>query len=108
AEVALRDADVRVVDVAVDDVRDDVAGILARANGVGEPAKERRRRGAVQLQRLVGADARARANLVSESGDARHDKSAAFRRTTRGRAPRRTGKTSGDPRALRRRGSTEY
>ena len=50
AEVAPRDADVRVVDVAVDDVGDDAVGMLARADAVGEPAEQRRRRVAIQLR----------------------------------------------------------
>ena len=54
AEVALRDAHVRVVDVAVDDVGDDALGMLARADGVGQPAEQRRRRVAIELERLVG------------------------------------------------------
>ena len=57
AEVALRDADVRVVDVAVDDVGDDAVGVLAGADGVGQLAEERRRRRAIELERLVGVDA---------------------------------------------------
>ena len=44
AEVAPRDAHVRVVDVAVDDVGDDALGMLAGANGVGEPAEDVRGR----------------------------------------------------------------
>ena len=39
AEVAPRDADVRVVDVAIDDVGDDALGMLAGADAVGEPAR---------------------------------------------------------------------
>src|SRR5262245_13584358 len=42
AEVAARHADVRVVDVAVDDVRHDPLGVLASADRVGEPAKQLR------------------------------------------------------------------
>ena len=59
AEVAARNADVRVVDVAVDDVGDDPVGMLACADAVGETAKQRRRRVQVELERL-GAIERAR------------------------------------------------
>ena len=41
AEVAARDADVRVVDVAVDDVGDDPVRVLARADAVGQLAEQR-------------------------------------------------------------------
>src|SRR3954467_15133581 len=57
AEVAARDADVRVVDVAVDDVSDDAVRVLAGADAVGELAEQRRRRLTIELQRLVSADA---------------------------------------------------
>ena len=63
AEVALRDADVGVVDVAVDDVGDDPFGMLAGADPVGQPAEQRRRRVPIELERLGGIDAPARANL---------------------------------------------
>ena len=66
AEVAARDADVRVVDVAVDDVGDDAVRVLARADAVGQLAEQRQRRVVIQLQRLVGADAAAGADRVSE------------------------------------------
>src|SRR5262245_51317175 len=36
AEVALRDADVRVVDVAVDDVGDDRIGVLSTSDAIGK------------------------------------------------------------------------
>ena len=52
AEVAARDADVRVVDVAIDDVGDDAVGMLAGADLVGQPAEQRRRRVQVELERL--------------------------------------------------------
>ena len=55
AEVALRDADVRVVDVAIDDVGDDRLRVLARADRVGQLPEQRRRRTAIERQRLVGA-----------------------------------------------------
>ena len=51
AEVAARDADVRVVDVAIDDVGDDAVGVLACADLVGQPAEERRGRVRVELER---------------------------------------------------------
>ena len=57
AEVAARHADVRVVDVAVDDVGDDAVGMLARADAVGELAEQRQRRVVIQLERLGGAHA---------------------------------------------------
>ena len=57
AEVAARDADVGVVDVAVDDVGDDALGMLARAHRVRQPAEHLRRRLAVQRQRLGGVEA---------------------------------------------------
>ena len=44
AEVAARDADVRVVDVAVDDVGDDAFGMLAQADRVSETAEHMGRR----------------------------------------------------------------
>ena len=65
AEVALRDADVRVVDVAVDDVGDDALGMLAGADAVGEPAEQRRRRVPIQLERFGGADASAAATFAA-------------------------------------------
>ena len=52
AEVAPGHADVRVVDVAIDDVGDDAVGVLAGADLVGQLAEERRRRAAVQLERV--------------------------------------------------------
>ena len=69
AEVALRDADVRVVDVAVDDVGDDPLGMLAGADAVGQPAEQRRRGVPIQLERLGGVDAPAAANLRRDSFD---------------------------------------
>ena len=49
AEVAARDADVRVVDVAVDDVGDDAIRMLAGADAVSERTQQMRRRVAIQL-----------------------------------------------------------
>ena len=57
AEVTPRDADVRVVDVAVDDVADNPPGMLPRANAVGEFAEERCRRVEIQVERFVAIDA---------------------------------------------------
>ena len=68
AEVALRDADVRVVDVAVDDVGDDALGMLARADRVGQPAEQRRRRVPIELERLGGASTRPPARTLSAMG----------------------------------------
>ena len=59
AEVAARDADVRVVDVAVDDVGDDALRMLARADGVGQATEQVRRRVAIELQRFRRIDAAA-------------------------------------------------
>ena len=53
AEVAARDADVRVVDVAVDDVGDDAVGVLAGAHVISCAREPVRRRLAIEEQRLV-------------------------------------------------------
>ena len=53
AEVAAGDADVGVVDVAVDDVGDDAVGMLAPPDRVGHPSEPQRRGVAVEVQRLV-------------------------------------------------------
>ena len=66
AEVAPRHADVRVVDVAVDDVGDDAPGMLAGADVVGKAAEQRGRRLRVQLQRFRGIDPPARCHLVRD------------------------------------------
>ena len=52
AEVAARHADVRVVDVAIDDVGDDAVGMLAAPHGVGHPAEPVGRRVAIELERF--------------------------------------------------------
>ena len=62
-EVALRHADVRVVDVAIDDVGDDPLGMLAGADVVGELPEQRCRRVTIQLERLAGVETRAAPNL---------------------------------------------
>ncbi len=56
AEPAGGHAHVRVVDVPVDDVGDDVVREAAAAGGVGGPAERVQRRPGVQQQRLVGGD----------------------------------------------------
>ena len=53
AEVAPRHADVRVVDVAVDDVGDDAVGMPARARGVGQLPEHLGRRAGVQGERVL-------------------------------------------------------
>ena len=63
AEVAARDAHVRVVDVAIDDVGDDPVGVLPGADLVGEPPEQERRRAKVQLERLGSIEPAAVANL---------------------------------------------
>jgi hypothetical protein len=50
AEAAVRDADVRVIDVPVDDVRDRVVGMLRRANAVCLEAELEERGVGVELQ----------------------------------------------------------
>ena len=70
AEAAPRDADVRVVDVAIDDVGDDARRVLSRADAVGELSEKPRRRRAIQLESLVGRDASSGADLVSKLLDA--------------------------------------
>ena len=50
AELAVGDADVGVVDVAVDDVGDDVLGVLPPALGVGQPAQLEERGALVELE----------------------------------------------------------
>src|SRR6185437_10562751 len=102
------DADVRVVDVPVDDVGDDAAGMLLLADAVGERSEQRQRRVTIQLERLVGAHAPAAANLVSEIRDSRHRRTAAFRRRTPGRARRRSDRRWSSLRAPRVPGSTGY
>ena len=62
-EVALRHADVRVVDVAIDDVRDDPFGMFAATDLVGETAEQRSRRDSIQVERLPGVNAAAGPNL---------------------------------------------
>ncbi len=66
AEVAARDADVRVVDVAIDDVGDDAIGMTARTDFVGQRAEKRRRRLRVQLERLGPIEPSATPHLVRQ------------------------------------------
>src|SRR5205814_566945 len=63
AEVAARDAHVRVIDVPVDDVGDDALGVLPGANRIGELAEQVCRRVAIELERLGAIDASAVQNL---------------------------------------------
>ena len=69
AEVALRHAHVRVVDVPVDDVSDCVAGVLAPADVVGQTAQHMRGRVQVQLERLVRTDATTVADFPDDALD---------------------------------------
>ena len=99
AEAAARRADVRVVDVAVDDVRDDAVRVLAAAHGVGGEAEVEERRFGEEALALGGAEALA-------LGGARRG---ACRATARGSAARagdrrrRSGRASrGRSPALRR------
>ena len=69
AEVALRHAHVRVVDVPVDDVSDCVAGVLAPADIVGQTAQYMRGRVQVQLERLVCTDATTVADFPNDALD---------------------------------------
>ncbi len=64
AEVAARDADVRVVDVSIDDVGDDACRMLAGANVVGHAGQPIGRRLAIEKQRLVRRDAAARLDAL--------------------------------------------
>src|SRR5918995_5371864 len=63
AEVAPRDADVRVVDVAVDDIGDQVVWMLPRAYAIGQLSEQRHRGVSVQGQRFVAADADAASDV---------------------------------------------
>src|SRR5688500_17406670 len=64
AEVAARHADVRVIDVAVDDVGDDAFRMLARPDAVGERAEQVRWSMAIQLQRFGRIDTAAITDLA--------------------------------------------
>ncbi|EGJ75436.1 hypothetical protein STTU_2647 [Streptomyces sp. Tu6071] len=68
AELAGRHADVRVVDVALDDVRRDVlrTGVAAAADRVGGGAERMQRRVAVEVERLLGGDATACGGTVED------------------------------------------
>ena len=72
AEVAVGDADVRVVDVAVDDERDPAAVGAARAKLVGRLADRDEVLGLEERQRLVVRDALSLERLVEDLGYARH------------------------------------
>ena len=69
AEVAFGHAHVRVVDVAIDDVRHHRLGMLPRADAIGEVPEDVRRRLAIQLERLVGINARAIGDPPGEIGN---------------------------------------
>ena len=69
AELAARDADVRVVDVAVDDVRDLVARVQRAAARVGGGAELERRRLGVEAQPVLGREARARGGVGEQRVD---------------------------------------
>ena len=84
AEVAARHADVGVVDVAVDDVGDDALGMFPRANRIGKPAEQMRRRMTIELQRFGAVHAPAVENLCGQPID--RQKNSNFRR--RGARPR--------------------
>jgi hypothetical protein len=66
AEITAGDADIRVVDVAVDDVADDSVRMLARAHGIGKPAKEGGRRVQIEVERLGSIEPAAAPHLVRE------------------------------------------
>src|SRR5262249_54504653 len=66
AEVAARNADVRVIDVAVDDVGDDAVRVLAMTDRVGELAEKRRRCTLVQLECLDRLQTAAATNLLRQ------------------------------------------
>ena len=72
AEVAARHADVRVVDVAVDDVGDDAVGVLARTDAVCQPSKHMRRRLRVQGERLVAREPLASRDTIRQPRKRRH------------------------------------
>ena len=67
AEVAARNADVRVVDVAIDDVGDDPFGMLAGADLVGELPEQGRGRAQIQLERLGSIEPAAAANFCRKA-----------------------------------------
>jgi hypothetical protein len=66
-EVTPRNADVRVVDVAVDDVGDDTFGMFLRAHSVGKLPEQRRRRVQIQLERFGPIQPSAVTNLCRQS-----------------------------------------
>ena len=66
AEVAAGHAHVGVVDVAIDDVGDDVLGMLAAAYTVGHPAQPVGGGMTIKLQRLVWGQTAARFNSLLE------------------------------------------
>ncbi len=78
AEVALRHAHVRVVDVAIDDVGDDRLGMFADAGRLRQSPEQRRRRVPIELERLVAGHPAARSDLRRNRID-RHQSRPSFR-----------------------------
>ena len=100
AELAAGDADVRVVDVAVDDVGDDAVRVPAAADVVGEAAQQWRGRVAIERQRVVRRQTLAACDALGNPGD-RHN-----HHSTAGANGVRTGRcspTRSRPNARRRR-----
>src|SRR5688572_25613769 len=95
AEVAPGDADVRVVDIAIDDVGGDAVGMLARANAVGEAAEKRGGGVPIQLERFGGIDTLARSHFDGDLVN-RHT-SESPRRRSPAPVPRRIGRTREGP-----------
>src|SRR5258706_2192296 len=89
AEVTFRNADVGVVDVPVDDVGDDAARMFSLTDVVGELAKHRGRRRAIQLERFGRVDAATRPYFLNKVRN-RHGRCEARRRTSPSRAPSRS------------------
>ena len=75
-------------------LRDDAFGMLARADFVCQAAEERRRRAPIQLERLVSAQPRARADLLSQRRNVRHRRSSMCLRRERARARSRIDRRS--------------
>ena len=68
-EVAPGDADVRVVDVPIDDVGDEGVGVLAGANRIGQGAQDRRGCGAIELECFGSVEPGARPNFFDKAVD---------------------------------------
>src|SRR5262249_40969024 len=106
AEVALGHADVRVVDVAVDDVGDDFVRMLAAANRAGELAEDSGRRLTIQLERLGSVDTLPCPHFFNHLLDRAIDHKAGSPPTARRQARRRSDKTAPVPPSPRRQDST--